>query len=57
MLSAGAAKAITAASIAKQLWLHEGWKGLFAGTGARVMSIAPGCAISWLMYERIMQIL
>ena len=48
---------MTSSQILKELWLREGWQGLFAGTGARVMSIAPGSAISWMLYEKIIKLL
>ena len=48
---------VTSSQLLKELWLREGWRGLFAGTGARVMSIAPGSAISWMLYEKIMKLL
>mmetsp|Transcript_8646 Transcript_8646/g.24860 ORF Transcript_8646/g.24860 Transcript_8646/m.24860 type:complete len:310 (+) Transcript_8646:278-1207(+) len=54
VLSAGKVGAgLSASKIAREIWLKEGLAGFFAGTSARVMSIAPGCAISWLLYENI----
>ena len=34
---------------------REGVRGLFAGVGARVASVAPGSAISFYIYETLKQ--
>jgi hypothetical protein len=43
------------AQVARELWAAEGVRGFFAGGTARVLNIAPGCAISWIVYESIKQ--
>lgn len=42
---------LSAAKVAKGIWLREGWRGFCAGMTARIMSIAPESAIVWLLYE------
>jgi len=40
-------------SIARDVFRKEGFKALFAGSGARVLAVAPGSAISFFVYESI----
>ena len=47
---------VTSSQLLKDLWAREGWRGLFAGTWARVLSIAPGSAISWMLYEKLIKL-
>mmetsp|Transcript_45005 Transcript_45005/g.113944 ORF Transcript_45005/g.113944 Transcript_45005/m.113944 type:complete len:258 (+) Transcript_45005:168-941(+) len=48
---------LTGLQVARQVLRTEGWRGFYAGTGARVMSIAPESAIVWLLYEYFKNIL
>jgi hypothetical protein len=53
MAAAPGGSKLSAALLAREIWQREGVTGLFGGLSARVLSIAPGCAISWLLYENI----
>lgn len=53
MAAAPGGSQLSAGLLARQIWQREGLSGLFGGLSARVLSIAPGCAISWLLYENI----
>eukprot|EP00976_Prorocentrum_cordatum_P099240 1191759-Prorocentrum_minimum.AAC.2 len=54
VLSGGkGAEGLRAGDVARSLWRGEGWRGLLAGSAARVVNIAPGCAISWFAYETV----
>ena len=55
VLSAQRGRMITTRQVARDLWMRERWRGLFAGTHARILAIAPEAAISWALYEMIMQ--
>jgi solute carrier family 25 iron transporter 28/37 len=35
----------------RAIWLKEGYRGFFRGTGQRIMVQAPAVAISWAVYE------
>jgi hypothetical protein len=41
--------------VLRDLLAREGPPGLAAGLTARVLSIAPGCALSWALYETFKQ--
>jgi hypothetical protein len=41
--------------VLRDLLAREGPRGLAAGMTARVLSIAPGCALSWSLYETFKQ--
>ena len=43
--------------IAKDLLLHEGWRGMFIGALPRAAKVAPSCAIMISTYELVKQIL
>jgi hypothetical protein len=51
--AADGGRGLTAARVARQLWATEGPRGFAAGLGARLLHIAPGCALSWALYEHI----
>ena len=54
VLSATAAgRELTARSLARQMLADEGTAVFWQGLSARVLNIAPGCAISWMMFESI----
>ena len=46
-----AVKRIT--SIAGDMWRHEGFKAFYKGITPRVMRVAPGQAVTFMVYERI----
>lgn len=46
-------KSLTAVRVARQLLRQEGAAALLKGCAARIMTIAPGSALSWALYETI----
>lgn len=50
-----ASQGLTSLEVLRALLRREGLRGLGAGAGARILSIAPGCAISWVTYETTKQ--
>ncbi|KAK9822937.1 hypothetical protein WJX74_006274 [Apatococcus lobatus] len=48
-----AAGGASSLQIARHLQATEGWQGFGRGLGARVVTIAPGAALQWFLYETI----
>jgi hypothetical protein len=46
-------RSLTAVAVARGMWAAEGAAGFWSGLGARLLNIAPGCALSWALYEQI----
>lgn len=46
---------VTAVSVAKRIWAQEGWRGFTRGMSARILTLAPGTAVSWMLYETTLQ--
>jgi hypothetical protein len=44
---------LTALGLAAQQWRREGGRSFFHGLTARLLNIAPGCALSWALYEHL----
>lgn len=44
---------LNALGIARDMWAREGSGAFWRGLSARVLNIAPGCALSWALYENI----
>ncbi|GLC34594.1 hypothetical protein PLESTB_001244400 [Pleodorina starrii] len=58
VLSACQAHARTTAwSLAVHMWRTEGPKVFMTGLGARIIQLAPGTALSWVIYEPIKKVL
>ena len=53
----GDRSALTFMSVARQLLRTEGMRGLWGGVTARTLTIGPGAAFSWLLYEQLKQML
>jgi len=54
VLSAGPQQAgLTALQVAQQQLQREGAGSFFHGLTARLLNIAPGCALSWALYEHL----
>lgn len=43
---------LTAVTVLREMLGAEGARAFAQGAGARALSIAPGCALSWLLYGR-----
>ncbi|KAG2428620.1 hypothetical protein HYH02_014321 [Chlamydomonas schloesseri] len=48
---------VTAWSLAKQMWAKEGARVFMTGVGARILQLAPGTALSWVIYEPVKRFL
>lgn len=46
-------RGLTAVAVARQMWAVEGGRAFWSGLGARLLNIAPGCALSWALYEQM----
>ncbi|PNW86541.1 hypothetical protein CHLRE_02g090900v5 [Chlamydomonas reinhardtii] len=58
VLSACAAHArVTAWSLARQMWAQEGARVFMTGVGPRILQLAPGTALSWVIYEPVKRFL
>jgi len=44
---------LTAAGVARDIYSREGMQGFLQGCSARMLQIAPGAVISWLLYEDV----
>lgn len=44
---------LTALQVAQQQLQREGLRSFFHGLTARLLNIAPGCALSWALYEQL----
>lgn len=44
---------LTFVAVARDLLQREGWRALGSGLAARVLTIGPGAALSWMLYEEI----
>lgn len=53
----GGAARPSAWRLARELVRAEGARALWSGLGARVANIAPGCALSWALYEQVKGVL
>lgn len=49
----GGAHNLKALDVAKTLWMSQGVRGFGQGLLARTLTIAPGAAIQWLIYEHV----
>lgn len=47
------AHGLKAVDVAKSLWAAQGIRGFTQGLLARTLTIAPGAAIQWFIYERV----
>lgn len=43
--------------LARELLRNEGPRALWSGLGARVLTIGPGAALSWMLYGELKAIL
>ena len=48
-----AGRPVTFWAVTQELLRREGVRGLWSGLGARVLTIGPGAAISWMLYEEM----
>jgi solute carrier family 25 citrate transporter 1 len=46
-------RGLTAVAVARRMWAAEGGAVFWSGLSARLLNIAPGCALSWALYEQI----
>jgi hypothetical protein len=53
MTATAEGRGLTAVLVARQMLAAEGPRSFWSGLGARLLNIAPGCALSWALYEQI----
>lgn len=53
LAAAPGGQSLTAAQVARRMLQQEGLGAAWHGLGARLLNIAPGCALSWALYEHI----
>jgi Mitochondrial carrier protein len=53
VLSGPSSKRISAYQVGIDMVQKEGWRAAWAGLTARILTIAPGCAVTWAVYEEI----
>ena len=53
LTAAPGGRGLSAGAVARGMWAAEGPSAFWAGLSARLLHIAPGCALSWALYEHV----